>query len=176
MLHLEWMKITALQEYGMRILLQLAEGGENRSPVRIRTIAEKEALSTDYVEKILIRLRKAGLVKSLRGLKGGYALAAPPVRISLSQAIKALTEKPIEIAHLKKDLCSQFPGRSSECVHLRGCSVRQVWSMVIWQVYDKLGHIYLSDLMGTEKELQKKLVSFMGKQGKKDRQREILRV
>lgn len=170
------MKITALQEYGMRILLQLAEGGESCEPVRIRTIAEREALSIDYVEKILIRLRKAGLVKSLRGLNGGYALAASPRQIPLSQAIKALTEKPVEIARLKKDLCSQFPGNRTTCVHLRGCAVRQMWSMVIWQVYDKLGHIVLSDLLGTEKEVQKKLISYMQKQERKSEQKEMVKV
>jgi DNA-binding IclR family transcriptional regulator len=55
------MKITALQEYGIRCLLQLAERGGD-TPVRIRTIAEKEGISTDYVGKILTHLKKTGMV------------------------------------------------------------------------------------------------------------------
>lgn len=157
------MKITALQEYGLRILLQLAEGRDSKEPVRIRAIAEKEALSVDYVEKILTRLRRGGLVKSVRGLKGGYALVAGPDKISLGEAMTALTERPIQMNRLKKDLCGQFPGNRMECVHLRGCTIRQVWSMVVMQIYSNLNRIFLSDLIGSENEVQARLMPMIQK-------------
>lgn len=144
------MKITALQEYGMRCLLQLAEGDER--PMQIRTIAGKEGLSQDYVGKILTRLRRMGLVKSVRGLNGGYILARKPSEITMGEAILSLSEKPINIDTLKKDLCGQFPGNRKECIHLQGCNVRQVWSMVMLEVYKKLNSITLESLLGPEKE------------------------
>ena len=140
--------------------MRLAEGGDV-IPVQIRTIAEKEGLSTDYVGKLLTRLRKSGLVKSGRGLNGGYILTRKPEAISLGQALMALSEKPIQMNHLKRDLCGQFPGKRKECVHLRGCSVRQVWSLIIMQVFGSLNRIPLSHLLGTESEVQNNLLEFL---------------
>ncbi len=156
------MKITALQEYGLRCLLQLAE--DSGKPVQIRTIAEMEGLSQDYVGKILTRLRKSGLVKSVRGLKGGYVLAKKPAEISVGSAILSLSENPIQVNHLKRDLCGQFPGNRKECIHLRACNVRQVWTMVILQVYGNLNKIPLSFLTGPEGTVQNNIVKFIKKE------------
>lgn len=157
------MKITALQEYGMRILLQLAVIGSDSKPIHIRMIAGREALSIDYVEKILTRLRKSGLVKSVRGPNGGYVLVRKSETISIGEAIMALTEKPIQLNHLKKDLCAQFPGSRTKCIHLGGCAIRQLWSMVIAQLYGSLNQIYLSDLLGSESIVQNRLARFMSR-------------
>lgn len=150
------MKITSLQEYGLRILLRLAEQSGDQ-PVRTRTIAKEEALSVDYVEKILTRLRRVKIVKSVRGLNGGYVLIRKPDRISLGEAMMALTEKPLQFNRLKRDLCGQFPGNLNECIHLRGCSIRQLWSMIVIQVYNNLNHIFLSDLVGNELAVHNRL-------------------
>lgn len=156
------MKITALQEYGMRCLLQLADG--TRGPVQIRTIAEREGLSQDYVGKILARLKKSGLVKSVRGLNGGYVLSKKASDISVGAAMLALSEKPIQLQHLKRDLCGQFPGNRKECVHMGGCNVRQVWSMIMVQVYGSLNQIPLSTLTGSEEQVQTHLMKFVKKE------------
>lgn len=154
------MKITSLQEYGMRCLLQLAETGGDK-PMQIRAIAEKEGLSQDYVGKILTRLRRAGFVRSLRGLNGGYIMVKKPSEVSVGNVINALSENPIQQNHLKRDLCGQFPGNRKECVHMRTCNVRQIWSMVIVQVYGSLNRIPLSSLIGSEAEVQSNLIEFM---------------
>lgn len=159
------MKITALQEYGLRILLQLADRKTDQ-PVRTRMIASMEALSVDYVEKILTRLRKEGLVKSVRGLNGGYILSHKPEKIYLSQVFTALTEKPIQLNHIKRDLCGQFPGNQNACIHLRGCAVRQMWSMVIIQIFNHLNKITLSDLLGSETVVQQRLLNTIEKNSK----------
>ena len=156
------MKITSLQEYGLRCLLQLAEG--KGRPVQIRSISEMEGLSPDYVGKILTRLRKTGLVKSVRGLKGGYVLSKSPSEMSVGSVISSLSEHPIQLNHLKRDLCGQFPGNRKECIHLRGCNVRQIWSMIIVQVYGSLNQIPLSKLAGPEAEVQSQLMKFAKKE------------
>ncbi len=156
------MKITSLQEYGMRCLLQLAEG--DGKPMQIRAIAGREGLSQDYVGKILTRLRKTGLVKSVRGLNGGYVLVKSPADISVGYAIQSLSEHPIKMDHLKRDLCGQFPGNRKECIHLRGCNVRQVWTMVMLQIYKNLNQISLASLIGPEIEVQNNLIKIMKKE------------
>ena len=80
------MRITTLAEYGVICALHLAKRvGEG--PVTGRDIAERERLPADYVEQILIRLRRAGLVKSTRGAHGGYALAMQASEISVRDVI-----------------------------------------------------------------------------------------
>jgi len=160
------MKITALQEYGLRCLLQLAEG--QGQPVQIHTIAKMEGISPDYVGKILSRLRVRGLVKSVRGLNGGYVLYKNPQEISVGSVIQSLSEKPIQMNHLKRDLCGQFPGNRKECVHLKACNVRQLWSMVILQVYGKLNQISLASLLGPEAEVYDHLTKLIKNSGLKE--------
>ena len=98
------MKISAQEEYGLRCLLQLA-----RSPVgqivTVKEIAQKEALSSAYVEKLMRLLAKADLVHSLRGLKGGYVLNRSADHISLGEVVRALGLIP-STGHI----CQQFTG------------------------------------------------------------------
>ena len=83
------MKITAQEEYGLRCLLHLAR---TRDPLgqNIREIAEAENLSIPYVAKLLAVLRRAGLITSVRGRKGGYLLARPAGDIRLGEVMQAL--------------------------------------------------------------------------------------
>lgn len=73
------MRITAKEEYGLRCILQLASAPP-REPLSAAEIARREGLSCPYVEKLLWTLKKAGFIKSHRGVKGGYVLARPPSR------------------------------------------------------------------------------------------------
>ena len=151
------MKITALQEYGMRCLLQLATGGLDH-PQTTTSIAQREGLSRDYVEKILFQLGKANLVKSARGINGGYVLTRKPEDLSIGEVIMALSEKPIRVNRVKGDLCKQFPGKKAKCVHLSSCAIRMLWTMIVTQVYGVLNHVPLSFLMGTEEEVQRRFL------------------
>src|SRR5260370_22541573 len=82
------MKITAQEEYGLRCILQLASvpAGE---PLAGGEIARREGLSYPYVEKLLWTLKRAGLTKSHRGVKGGYVLSRSPEEISLGNVQRA---------------------------------------------------------------------------------------
>ncbi|MDQ3950422.1 MAG: Rrf2 family transcriptional regulator, partial [Gemmatimonadota bacterium] len=82
------MRITTLAEYGVICALHLARRA-SQEPVTGRDIAARERLPVDYVEQILLRLRRAGLVQSTRGARGGYALARPPEDISVRDVIAA---------------------------------------------------------------------------------------
>src|SRR3989442_2981198 len=88
------MRVTTWAEYGLIVSVNLAkragQGPAGRGgPVAARELAEQEKLPHDYVEQILLRLRRAGLVDSVRGAKGGYHLARPPQDISVKDVIEA---------------------------------------------------------------------------------------
>ena len=73
------MRVTTWTEYSLIISIHLAKRGRTSpAPVAARELADAERLPPDYVEQILLRLRRAGLVESVRGARGGYMLARPP--------------------------------------------------------------------------------------------------
>ncbi|MGB9605411.1 MAG: Rrf2 family transcriptional regulator, partial [Bryobacteraceae bacterium] len=97
------MKISAQEEYGLRCLLQL--GRRPGEMLTIRDIAQAEGLSREYVAKLMRLLRRAGLVRSVRGQAGGYVLPRPLEKITVAEALEALGGRLWE-----PDFCRQHPG------------------------------------------------------------------
>ena len=87
----EDMKLTTRSHYSVKALLDLAFQ-PNYGPVSVKTIAKRQQLPAPYLEKLLIELRRSGLVHSLRGVQGGYQLSFPPESISLGQILDAVGE------------------------------------------------------------------------------------
>ncbi len=87
------MRLSARGQYGLRAVVELA-GAYWRGPLPLRQIARAQELSPAYLEQIMLALRRAGLVVSARGARGGYALARPPQEITVGQVVRAL-EGPI---------------------------------------------------------------------------------
>jgi len=85
------MKLTTRSHYSVKALLDLAFQ-PNYGPASVKTIAQRQQLPAPYLEKLLIELRRAGLVNSLRGVQGGYQLAHTPSAISLGQILDAVGE------------------------------------------------------------------------------------
>jgi Rrf2 family protein len=83
------MKISSKGEYGLRALFDLAQHYDTR-PRRSREIAEAQNVAEDYLNQLLIKLRQAGLINSLRGPQGGHVLARPPSQITLYDAVVVL--------------------------------------------------------------------------------------
>jgi len=85
------MKLTTRGHYSVKAMLDLTcQQGD--TPVTVRAIAERQQLPAPYLEKLLIELRRAGLVYSIRGSQGGYQLACTPSQISLGQILEAVGE------------------------------------------------------------------------------------
>jgi Rrf2 family protein len=116
------MKITAQEEYGLRCLIQLAKVPQGQL-VSVKEIAAKEGLSSAYAEKLLRILSKAGLVHSVRGLRGGYVLNRPAGAITLGEVVRALGT-----VETTNHICSVFTGNKDACVHFSDCGIRSVWS------------------------------------------------
>jgi Rrf2 family transcriptional regulator, iron-sulfur cluster assembly transcription factor len=85
------MKLTTRGHYSVKALLDLSLQ-PNYGPTSVKAIALRQDLPAPYLEKLLIEMRRAGLVNSIRGAQGGYQLAHPPAQISLGQILEAVGE------------------------------------------------------------------------------------
>jgi Rrf2 family protein len=85
------MKLTTRGHYSVKALLDLSLQ-PGYGPTSVKAIARRQDLPAPYLEKLLIEMRRAGLVKSFRGVQGGYQLARPPSQISLGQILEAVGE------------------------------------------------------------------------------------
>lgn len=85
------MKLTTRGHYSVKALLDLSLQ-PNYGPTSVKAIAQRQDLPAPYLEKLLIELRRSGLVESVRGSQGGYRLARSPAQISLGQILEAVGE------------------------------------------------------------------------------------
>jgi Rrf2 family transcriptional regulator, iron-sulfur cluster assembly transcription factor len=133
------MKLSPLEEYGLRCLIQLARRG-NAQPVTIRQISEGEGLSAAYVGKLMFLLQKANLVQSTRGVQGGYVLAKPARETSLFEIFQALDPGVLD------DVCEKFTGTEDACVHNGACAIKPVWKGLAEHINAYLERVNLDDL------------------------------
>jgi len=138
------MRVTAMQEYGLRCMVQLA-AHKKPEPLAVREIARREKLTPVYVEKILVNLRRAGLVKSLRGVNGGYIMAKPIGDVSVAAVLSALGQ-----VDLGSNLCNRFTGDSAACVHSGDCGIRPIWGLLTRYIYGFLEQVSLEQLLHGE--------------------------
>ena len=138
------MKISAQEEYGLRCLLQLARAELEGESLTLSQIARLEGISAANAGKLMWILSKAGLVQSQRGIKGGYNLARPASDIHLNQVIRVLEGEPVD-SH-----CKSYAGVLDACVHTGDCGIRPVIVELHQIVDNALADITLSQLLGTE--------------------------
>ncbi len=144
------MRITTWAEYGVICALHLAKRVDE-GPVTGRQIAALEKLPADYVEQILLRLRRAGVVKSTRGARGGYILAKSPAETSIRSVIHA-SELETFALH-----CVSHPVETDRCSASHLCSIRPVWMLLQKKIDDVLEGVCLADLMHDEPVVREKV-------------------
>src|SRR5260370_12054160 len=140
------MRLTGQEEYGLRCLLQVARGQEGS--LTTPQIAEREGLTEAHVHKLMRLLRRAGLVKSVRGRKGGYQLARPAEQINVGVVLASLGG-----SLYSTDFCGQHAGNERICVRNDDCSIRSLWIAVDQAVQRALSQTQLSDLLRSEPEM-----------------------
>jgi len=150
------MKLSAQEEYGLRCLLQLAKAERNGESLTLSQIASQEGISSANAGKLMWILTKAGLVQSTRGIKGGYVLAMPATDIRLNQVIRVLEGEPAE-SH-----CKSYAGVLDVCVHTGDCGIRPVIVELHQIVDNALAEITLSQLLGTEANVDAVLHQIQG--------------
>ncbi len=132
------MKLSTRTRYGVRALLELA-GSYGKGPLQIKVIAHRQDISVKYLEQLIAILKSAGLVKSIRGSKGGYVLAKTPNQIKLGdvfdclEGLSAITVECVE--------------NENYCVRAADCVTRQVWTQLQETMENVLQSITLQDLI-----------------------------
>ncbi len=131
------MKLSTRTRYGIRAVIELAQHQEKR-PLQLKLIAERQGISIKYLEQLMSLLRSSGFIRSVRGSRGGYALAKPPENIKLSEIFRCL-EGSVATAECteNKDYCE----RAADCV------AREVWVQVEEAIQNVLNSITLADLV-----------------------------
>jgi len=140
------MKVTAQEEYGLRILLRIA-GCKDADGMSIPQLSEAEGITPHYVAKLARVLRLEGVINSTPGYKGGYILAKPAKEIIINDVLKGLGG-----ALYDKKFCGTHTGSLNLCVNSIDCSSRSLWKMIQFTVDQLLNKITLADLLSQEKE------------------------
>jgi Rrf2 family transcriptional regulator, iron-sulfur cluster assembly transcription factor len=140
------MKITAQEEYGLRLLIRIASC-DNENGISIPQLSEAEGLSSHYVAKLTRILRMEGFINSTPGNKGGYVLASPADKIIIKHVLEALGG-----ALYDKNFCGSHSGELRLCTNSVDCSARSLWQMIQFTVDQLLTRVTLKDLVKPENE------------------------
>ena len=139
------MKFSTKGRYGLRALIDLAMYGEEEA-VSIQSISARQQISDSYLEQLVSKLKKAGLVNSVRGAQGGYRLAKPAEKISVGDVLRAL-EGSIEAVSCQE-------GENPSCVGKDLCVARYVWQKVNKSIQETVDSIMISQLVEESRRIQ----------------------
>jgi len=117
-------------------------------PIELKEIAKRESISLKYLEQLIVPLRTAGLVKSVRGSKGGYSLAKPPSEICLNDLIEIL-EGPLNLIECLND--------SKVCQKISTCVTRDIWKEVSEAIQGIFHSVTLEDMVDRRKEKEERI-------------------
>ena len=134
------MKLSTKGRYGLRALIDLAQYSGGDTPVSITSISDRQAISERYLEQLMAKLKKAGLVRSVRGAGGGYILAKDIHEISVGDVLRALEGNldPVECAGLEPD---------GECKAADSCVTKYVWKRINESINRTVDEIRLDQLV-----------------------------
>lgn len=133
------MRVSTRGDYACRALLSLALHCDSAGPTSVRDIAERTGLPQPYLEQILLALKGAGLVRSKRGVGGGYVLARDPGEIRLSEIISAV-DGPITLGDFGQ------PHQEGACDHEGQCVLLAIWDIAARHMREHLDSYSLAEL------------------------------
>lgn len=131
------MKMCTKSRYGLRLLMDMARHYD-QGPMQLGEIAKRQDISVKYLEQIIIPLKKAHYITSLRGRKGGHLLNKPPGEISVGEIV-AVLEKSTTLVD-----CSNH---TDSCDSSSMCPVRRLWQEALQAMFEKLHSVSLADLV-----------------------------
>ena len=139
------MKLSTKGRYGLRALIDLAQYSKD-APVSIMSISARQDISERYLEQLMSMLKKAGLVKSVRGAAGGYILAKDVKDISVGDVLRALegSLEPVDCAGLEPD---------GECRSADTCVTKYVWKRINESINRTVDEIRLDQLVEESRRL-----------------------
>lgn len=141
------MKLSTKGRYGLRALIDLAQYSEQEA-VSISSIAQRQNISESYLEQLVAKLRKAGLVKSIRGAQGGYKLARPAASISVGDILRALE------GNLEAVECTAHTQEGCDGSDL--CVTKYVWQRINESIARTVDEMMLDQLVEESRKAQQK--------------------
>lgn len=141
------MKISTKGRYGLRAFIDLAIYSEE-APVSINSISARQDISERYLEQLMAKLKKAGLVKSIRGAGGGYVLARKAEEISAGEVLRALE------GSLEPVVCAAFHPEE-ECSVKESCVTKYVWQKLNESMTQAVDEIKISTLVEKSRSASK---------------------
>lgn len=132
------MKVSKKSRYGLRAMAEIAAYYKKR-PLSAKRISESQGIPLQYLEQILNRLKKVGLVKATRGPKGGYALSCRPSRIKLGYIIETLEDKNFLVDCLAQK-------NKNSCSRIQICKTRRFWEKLTRTIAEVMNSTTLKDL------------------------------
>lgn len=139
------MKLSTKGKYGLRAMIDLAQYSEQET-VSISSISLRQGISESYLEQLVAKLRKAGLVKSIRGAQGGYQLAKPSEEISVGDILRALE------GNLEAVDCKAFNEQGCDGADL--CVAKYVWQRINESIARTVDEMKLNQLVEESKKAQ----------------------
>jgi len=143
------MKLSTRSRYGTRLMLDMAQH-YNQGPVQLGDIAKRQDISVKYLEQIIIPLKKARFIDSVRGPKGGHVLARPPAEITVAEIV-ALLEDGAGLVE-----CSEH---AEVCGRAGTCPTRLIWQEASQAMFNTLESITLADLVEKARTAENKELS-----------------
>lgn len=141
------MKISTKGKYGLRAMIDLAQYSEQEA-VSISSIAQRQKISESYLEQLVAKLRKAGLVVSIRGAAGGYRLARPAAGISVGDVLRALE------GDVRAVICTAQTEEGCEGEEL--CVTKYVWQRINESIEKTVDEMMLDQLVAESRKAQEK--------------------
>ena len=137
------MKLSTRSRYGTRLMLDLAQH-YHEGPLQLGDIAKRQEVSVKYLEQIIIPLKKAHYIESVRGSKGGHFLTKPPEEITVGEIVAILEEGTSLVE------CVADP---TVCERADICPTRLLWKEVSAAMFDRLEAVTLADLVERGKDM-----------------------
>ena len=138
--------LSTKSAYATRAVYELARAWNKEiKKMTLKEIVEKQSVPSDYMEKLLFRLKKSGVVKTIRGKNGGYVLSKPPKDIKVSDIVLAL-ENPI-----KRLNCIESGKDLERCKGFSECSIKYVWEEAYNAMVGVFSKYTFQDLVDMEK-------------------------
>ena len=141
------MKISTKGKYGLRAMIDLAQYSEQEA-VSISSIAQRQKISESYLEQLVAKLKKAGLVVSIRGEAGGYRLARPASGISVGDVLRALE------GDVRAVICTAQTEEGCEGEEL--CVTKYVWQRINESIEKTVDEMMLDQLVAESRKAQEK--------------------
>ena len=132
------MRLSTLGRYALRAMVDLARQ-DSQAPTLRKEIAERQEISSNYLAQLFLKLRRAGLVRSVLGPGGGYVLAKSPTEISAGDVLRAV-EEPLAPVYCVDDQLE------ATCHRADGCPTRVLWTKLGEQIAQTLDSTTLADL------------------------------